>query len=334
MLNLRSKLYLFFIALLCAGCVNENFADCESGVALTFKYELNTKYWELGRPVDLFDQSVGYLSVLVFDSEGKFYQEYKGVDVLGQKSFKMQMRLPQGQYTAIVWGSASKENNYSYCQVINPETNFYEKNLVKGVTKLCDFRLVLNHNGIYDGKYIVIDTPADLYHGDIDKISVGADPNKINEYTVDMMKNTHKVKVIIKRVGWDASLSKDKPPYDVFCLAHNARYNYDNSIGNDALPVKYVATPVVKDETHFEYEFNMLRLLKEGDVKLIVNEGNNPKDFITLDMVKAILDNPKYNTQEDLDREDLYQFEVNVYQNMSVEVYINGWKSYDIDIEI
>lgn len=335
MLNLRNKLCLFFLCLLSMSCIKEDFSRCESGLSLKFKYELNTKYWELGRPVDLFHESIGYLSVLLFDSEGKYFDEYKGEDVFGSKAYKLQMRLPEGKYTALVWGGGDADLDYNFCHLINVDKNIYEKKLTKGVTRLQDFRMIINHRNIYDGDYVVLDAPDDLYYGKVDNIVVGTDPNQVSEYTVDMMRNTHKVRVIVKRVGWEESLSKEKPPYNVYCLARNARYNYDNTIGGDALPVKYIATPVVKDETHFEYDFNMLRLLKEGgDVKLVVSEANQSKSFVTVDIVKSILANPKYNSQQDLDREELYEFEVNVHQNMSVEVFINGWKSYDIDIEI
>lgn len=334
MLNPGKKLLLLVFSLISLSCVKEDYSKCESALSLAFKYELNTKYWEGGRPVDLFDQSIGYISVLFFDSDGVFFDEYNDTGFFGDKSYRFQKRLPEGEYTALVWGGEDAQWNYSYCHMLNADKNVYEKRLIKGITRLQDFRLMLNEKGVYDGDYLVIDKPANLFYGRADLISVGKDPAQTHEYSVDFMKNTHKIEVIIKKMDVAEIVAKQVVPYEVYCLARNTRYNFDNSVGKDAQPVKYTALPDVKSQSHFEYEFNMLRMFRDEKIKLVVNEGDIDKSFMSLDMVKAILEHPKYNTQEDLDREDKFVFEINIYPNMYVEVFINGWKSYDIDIEI
>ncbi|MGL4331960.1 MAG: FimB/Mfa2 family fimbrial subunit [Bacteroidales bacterium] len=334
MLNPIKKILLLGLSLISLSCVKEDYSQCDSALSLMFKYELNTKSWESGRPVDLFDQSIGYISVLFFDSDGLFFDEYDDTGFFGDKSYKFQMRLPEGEYTAIVWGGEDAQWNYTYCHMLNADKNVYEKKLIKGVTRLQDFRLMLNEKGVYDGEYLVIDKPANLFYGKADLVSMGKEPWQYHEYTVNLMKNTHKIEVAIKKMDGAGVVAKQVVPYEVYCLARNTRYDFDNSIGLDAPSVKYTALPDVKNESHFEYEFNMLRMLKDEKIKLVVNEGDIDKSFMSLDLIKAILEHPKYNTQEDLDREDQFVFEINIYPNMYIEVFINGWKSYDIDIEI
>lgn len=322
-------LFIFFTA-----CFAEDMSQCGSGISFSFKYELNNKYWELGKPVDLFPTSVKYLTVLVFDSEDKYFDSFYAMNIPEDKNFKISGRLPEGRYTAIVWGSSVDNNDYMLCHMLDPLKDQYIEKLEKGVTTISDFRLMVKRQYGYEQGRILVSELSDIFHGYIPSFHLNAQTEAITHLTVNLVKNTKHLDVVVRREGWDEGSLLNQKPFDVYCIGHNSQYDFKNNLITESHEVKFVPVASKNETAVSRYNMNMLRLIKGHSPVLYIDDVNLNSHFMTINLIEAILKHPKYNTQEDLDREDYFEIEVRIYPNMSVEVFVNGWKSYEIDIEI
>lgn len=330
----KGKIFYLLFLLLFTGCFSEDMSECGQGVTFSFKYELNNKYWEQGRPVDLFNSSVNYLTVLFFDDEGKYFDSFHAEDIMRQKDFRMRIRLPEGRYSAMVWGSREYGNDYMLCHVFDADKDQFIDKLQKGVTTKDDFRLMVTRRYGFENGRILIQELSDIFYGNVPLFELSAKAGEMSHVSVSMMKNLKKLDVIVKRVGESGLAEGRQGLYDTYCIARNSQYDYMNALPDNAREVKYLSTSVKSESGSVHYNFNMLRLMADRNPMLYLDDPVTKTNILKIDIVAAILKHPKYNSQEDLDREDHFEFEIRMYSNLAVEVFVNGWKSYEVDIEI
>lgn len=265
------------------------------------------------------------MTTYAFDENGIFVGSYSDAGEHLTNDYRMVLPLPDGVYTLVVWAGPLGD----YIVGDNSTSDFSAPEA--GVTRIENFML----------KYRVDDEPAvdsdvdDLYHGIIE--GVVSDYTRSNTYTVSLTKNTSDVRVTLVDTtpgnttdGSAAGRADDR--FEVYCTSANGRYNADNTLGDGALTLTYTPYDRTDEGQESRQTMSMLRLMADGSCQsmLVVHDKEQNTDIYRKPLVDAIMENPALATQEDLDREDLFDFRIKLEMNVVAEVWINGWKIVDI----
>lgn len=324
----RSFLYTMTIVLFAMwGCTHEDTEDCVQGVRLHFTHLLNNQN------ANLFGAKVNMVSVYVFDKDGLYLDTYTSKGIQLTNDYVMSLPLKAGTYSFIVLGGDLL--TYRVGEMIDPLSNKFSAELKQGITNIKNFSYLIDDNIPSSGPLIVKDQLSDLFHGIL--MDFIAPPGKIAEATIDLMKDTKRINVHViglshldKYIG-GATKSTYAQYLDIYINAKNGRYTFQNEIDTTAYSLKHIFEPSVEALDTLKTSTTVLRLMTSGDKSYLnVSLKNKPVSLYYQNIVSQILQNPKYKTQEDLDREDEFTFEIHIGPELNVTIKINGWTILDI----
>ena len=317
--------------LLFAGCVKEE-AVCESGVVLSFQYLHNPENR------DLFGSEVEKVTVFVFDEAGYYTDSYsESGPRLAQEGYRMSLPLPRGKYTLLVWGGLL--DTY----IVGEKTGgTVQPELRKGITKLEDFRLTLDTSPSSrapqpDPNLLVAADPDDLYYG---KAAADVNGMRLQEVKVPLIKNTSKLQFKVTElpsVGGPSPADIDDLPYTLSASGANTMLNGNNGIAAEAPMYGYVPSGFDADKNAerdiYGIYMGMPRLITNNAVDIKLWSEQDQEYLIDGNLLTMILSSSDYNSQNDIDREDLFLFEVVVDRRvgLSVTVHINGFEIISIE---
>lgn len=296
------------LTLLLQGCIREDLSDCESELLLRFRYTLNEQY------TNLFGVEVYHITVYVFDSNGKYVDQFSEHGNKLTNDFVMHIPLPEGEYSALAYGG--NFTTYSVGES-GTQTRSLGGALRKGITDINDFRLELSGSSDADNYLIPINIPDDLHAG-LANHAVSAVSNKLIT-DVELIKITKKVKVRI--TGTDVL----QTPLDVFITAANGRYKSDNSIDLNNGTFKYTPVKSVPTPNKLEVNLKHMRLMLGQLPMMVIKNRTTQQVLYHENMIDQILLTGKYASQEDFDREDEFVFEISFVNDILIGVSINGW---------
>lgn len=300
------------------GCIREDLSGCRPGVGVVYEYSLNTEQ------ENLFGEEVGKVTTYAFDEEGIFVGSYSDAGEHLTNDFRMVLPLPDGVYTLVVWAGPLGD----YIVGDNSTSDFSEPEV--GKTRIGDFMLKYRSDELTVGSKV-----DDLYHGIIE--GVVSDYTRSNTYTVSLTKNTSDVSVTLVDTtpgtttdGSAAGRADDR--FEVYCTSANGRYNADNTLGDGALTLTYTPYDRTDEGQESRQTMSMMRLMADGSCQsvLVVHDKEQNTDIYRKPLVDAIMENPGFATQEDLDRADQFDFRIKLEMNVVAEVWINGWKIVEI----
>lgn len=332
----HSLIYLFMLVIVSASymtsCTKESLKYCEPGVELTYFYELNKYY------TNRFGEEVDKLSIYVFDRDQLFYQVFV-VDnpaELGNDNV-IHLPLPAGDWYLVSWGGMLSTYTTGYLDRLSTEIPNFSPGLIPGGTTLEAFRLVVDYDREFptnpDEVGVTFDVD-DLYYGANRKITTFAD--KVVKETIPMMKNTQKIhlKMDLSFMPATKQITRQTEGFNVYATVRNGRYTFDNKIGEYARDLRYMQNAKIQGDTLIA-SFTVLRLMEEDEDGILrVESSYLPEGKIEIPIVESILKHPEYSTQEDLDREDTYEFKVGFTADLDVVVNINGWEFISVDPEL
>ncbi|MGL5703780.1 MAG: FimB/Mfa2 family fimbrial subunit [Tannerellaceae bacterium] len=332
----HSLIYLFMLVIVSASymtsCTKENLKYCEPGVELTYFYELNKYY------TNRFEKEVHKLSIYVFDRDQLFYQAFV-VDnpaELGNDNV-IHLPLPAGDWHLVSWGGMQNTYTIGYLDPLSTGIPNFSPGLIPGVTTLEAFRLVVDYDRELptnpDEVGVTFDVD-DLYYGANKKITTFTD--KVVKETIPMMKNTQEIylKMDVSFIRVNKQISRPAEGFDVYATVRNGRYTFENQIGEYARDLRYMQKAGIQGDTLIA-SLTVLRLMEEDeDGFLRIESSYLPDRKIEIPIVESILKHPEYNTQEDLDREDMYEFKIGFTADLDVVVNINGWEFIPVDPEL
>lgn len=303
--------------LLLQSCIKEDLSICESELLLRFRYTLNDQY------ANLFDSEVNRISVYVFDSNGKYVDTFSEQGNKLTNDYVMHIPLPEGKYSVIV--SGGDFTTYSAGE-LDSQTNTLNQTLRKGVTDINDFRVDLNNISSTENYLYPASIPDDLYAGLVtDAVSTSGNSDVTD---VELIKDTKKIKV--KITGTDVI----GDPLDIYIIAQNGRYKFDNSIDLSLGTFKYTPINTLVQPNYTEADLKMMRLMLKQSPMLVIKNRTTSNVIYNENMIDQILQTKQYASQADLDREDEFIFEITVVNNVAVSVFINGWKINNIHSDI
>lgn len=233
----------------------------------------------------------------------------------------MTIPLPEGSYQAIVF--CDNLNTFS-AGWVDRETNLFYGELQPEITTVADFRVMLKNKEGTDGYLVPESVPGDLYAG---YITNALSTYNVSDITnINLMKDTKNIKIKISGLN---SLTRSTIIPEVYVTAKNGRYKSDNSIDTLHQALKYIphSTSVTNDTINSELK--TMRLMAGHKPMLVIKHPVTSGYLFNRDITELILSNPKYASQEDIDREDSFVFEVNFNRednDLVISVSINGWE--------
>lgn len=297
-------------------CIKEDISEChDNALRLRIRYTLNNQY------TDLFGAEVRSVMAYVFDKEGKYVESYYETGDKLTHNYIMTIPMPKGQYRVVVVCDNLKTFSAGW---IDNKTNSFSKDFQAGVTKIEDFRIMLNNKEGNEGYLVPESLPGDLYVGYVDNAVSSND--SLYSTNVDLMKDTKNITVKIS--GLDA-LTRSITAPDIYITAINARYKSDNSIDSPYRMFKYTPHNVSISGNSVESNLKTMRLVVGNAPMLVIKHPAISGYLLNKDITELILSNPKYVSQEDIDREDTFLFEINASQtgnNIEISISINGWE--------
>lgn len=121
--------------------------------------------------------------------------------------------------------------------------------------------------------------------------------------------------------------------FQIYITSVNGRYKFDNTIDMAHRMFKYVPIHISTGDNQLEANFKMMRLVLDHTSILTIEEPAISRVIYNQDMIENIRLNPKYSSQENIDREDTFVFEINITKNdhdIVISLLVNGWKIKDV----
>jgi hypothetical protein len=305
-------------------CIKEDLQSCETELLLRFRYTLNNEY------ANLFYPEVNRITVYIFDSNGKYVDNFSEEGSVLTNEYVMHIPLPKGKYCIVAYGGSLETYTVSE---LDSETNTLHPTLTKGVTDVKDLRAELNHIIGDDGYLHPEDVPHDFYAGLATEGYSSMNNQNITE--IDLIKNTKDIKVKIN------DPDNTNLPYEVYISDTNGRYHFDNETDDDHGIFKYKPINTLHEPNYMEVDLRKMRLMLDNEPMLVIKEkagsravsSRNTDIVYNENMIDQILETEQYSTQEDLDREDEYLFEITLPSKetgVGIIVSVNGWIINDI----
>lgn len=351
MIRTLKQILLFLSGLLLQmGCTHEDVNDCISGLRLNFEFLVHTGQG------NRFAEDVQVVKVYLFDSDDLLYKIQSENGAILNNDYEMNIDVPPGKYTVIVWGGSHTDFNNSFHEghMNDPVTHDYTYGVTVGKTSLDDFRIFLNYNIADDypeDAVPAIDKFDDLFYGAagekqpnsskfiFEQIEIKS--GKIEQRKIQLIRNTNIIKVQITGLKY-FNVQNDfikSGRINVWASARNARFRYDNSIGEYARMVRY--TPFC-ELISFDTLFVDIKTLKIDLVRHIADPvyllfedtstgtvyPDKPLDILNL-LLQAR--NPEtgeyiYRTQEDLDRFYEHPVRIDVSADLHLRIFIHDWE--------
>lgn len=300
--------------LLLQSCLKEDMPNCESDLLLRFRYTLNGQY------ENLFGAEVNRITVYIFDSNGKYVDSFSEQGDKLTNDYLMRIPLPEGKYSAVVWGGDMA--TYSVGE-LDSQTSAINQILRKGVTDIHDFRTELKNRSGEGGYLFATDTPNDLYAGLATDVTSAISNKNITD--IELTKDTKKIKVKI------TGTSTIPQPLEVYITAVNGRYGFDNTIDTDHGTFKYTPVNFSVQPDQLVVDLKMMRLMSGQSPMLVVRNSVTSEILYNANMIDYILSTPQYASQEDIDREDEFVFEITFIGNVVIAVSVNGWQINEVN---
>ncbi|MGL4491722.1 MAG: FimB/Mfa2 family fimbrial subunit, partial [Tannerellaceae bacterium] len=270
------------------------------------------------------------------DKDGLYLDTYTSKGIQLTNDYVMSLPLKPGTYSFVVLGGDLL--TYRVGEMANSQNNSFAPELKKGITSILNFSFLLDDKVPSSGP-LVVDFPlSDLFHGILSDFV--APPGKVSEATIDLMKDTKRINVHIIGLSnldkYIESLTRASYAqyFDIYINAQNGRYTLNNEIDKNAYPLKHLFKERIEVNDTLKTSTTVLRLMAEGDKSYLnVSLQGKPEALYNKHMVSQILQNPKYKTQQDLDKEDEFTFEIYLGSDLNISIKINGWNILDITPE-
>ncbi|MGL5228708.1 MAG: FimB/Mfa2 family fimbrial subunit [Bacteroidales bacterium] len=279
------------------------------------------------------------------------------------EGYIMELNVAPGRYKVVAWGGSAKdkESTFFHGHMKDPVTHDFIDSIIIGETTMSDFRMFLKYK-------VAPELPEDIIPivSEIDDLWYGAcgtrNPTtskyimkdvivrngEITDELIDLIKNTNILKVTIS--GYENKLVSDvytriNSPLKVWTTAVNGRYKIDNSIGEAGRSIRYTPHFENIDFNKMIVDIKILRIDMERHTAqpmyLTIEDPVTGKKFPEepIDIVNTLMQardykgNYIYNNQADFDQEYEHPIEVKIDLDLTVRIFVRGWKIVHISPE-
>lgn len=322
------------------GMMEDDQSDCPQALRVNFKYDMNMKF------ADAFPNEVKTVTLYAFDENGRLALEKQDrvEDIKKRGGYMNVDELKPGDYTLKVW--AEGEERYTGSYVFGkPETATRADDISVLTSRINRTSRTLDHdiNG--------------LYHGLVKKADLNLEGFGVKTATVDLMKNTNVIRVVLQNTSGKQIKADD---FDFYIDDDNSYLGFDNAAltraamaDNEELPedsIRYVPwskydgivgqnrtitrADATTQASAVVAEMTVNRLFTGKNPQLCVLKHETGEKIFQIPLIDyVLLVKGKYNramsNQEYLDRQDEYSFIFFLDANnnwLSSHIFINSWR--------
>ncbi len=291
---------------------------------------------------DIIKEVMGGFELFVFDEVTRLLVAIETVAHDQVRSGDIVLKLPAGRYTLVAWGGSGNEmenGGYHIAEPINEYTQEYGKVAI-GKTTLESFRLRLTTNPSSSDENFV--TPAnsafdELFYALAERVRI--EPDVAPKVSFDFIRNSNLLRVKMAGINWLATTRSTSSPVNVYVTGRNGSFTYDNNISPYAEILRYDALQGTVDGNYLVMDIRLLRLdmvlHKKDPVWLWVEDARNDNIIARIDVMNTILKetdsygHPLYRTQSDIDREEMFEIEIEFREpdpvTGNITIIINDW---------
>lgn len=301
------------------GCIRDEYpSSCNPGLRVELEYAATRK------PIG---SEMLKVQAYVFDEYKLFCGEYtrEGAVLATDPTITIPV-VGNKKYTVLVWGGPM--TTFSIGEAIN---GVIEDDLRVGETTLEEFRLCLNTAGEDPlTGMTLLKQPDMLYYG---LTTAEAKTDQLVTVKSYLKKNTSTVRTTVREIvtgsvrsGYTLANEK-KFPYRVYITSDNSVNNYLNRIPAGSPVYKYVPYDLSREIRRYTASIDVMRLIVGSKTRLVVEDVEKDRLIADEDLIDLILRHEKYNNQDDIDAENLFEIDFSIERNPNVEVVItiNGW---------
>ncbi len=310
--------------------IYEELEPCPHGVSLRFVYDYNMEY------ANSFARSVDCLTLYIYDADG----EYVGTRIvqgaaLAEESYRMQLELEEGTYRFLAYGGIACEDR-----------SFRPEEEPAAGSRIEDLRVAMDLDRI--AAPVAADRRLhDLFWGEL-TLATG---DLYREGTVEMMKNTNNIRVVLQQESGEPIDAED---FTFRITDNNSLFDYRNDLLREGVaPVTYapwitgqahtgvsiLGDTVAEESVGVAYaEMSTSRLMTGNDSRLQItrrSDGATVVDFPLLTYLALLRSEryalPPYNMTDDqeyLDRESdyvLFFFLRPDHSWLDTKIVVNNW---------
>ncbi len=265
----------------CASCdaVYDDLDPCPQGVSLRFVYEYNMEY------ANAFPSKVDCLTLYVYDSAGLFVaSRTETTDVLADEAYRMQLDLAEGDYHFVAYGGMAC-SNASFAPVSEPR---------EGST-LSELQTAMKRSGDTSDSEL-----HGFYFGELD-LHVSAGTNAYDEGTVEMMKDTNNLRIMLQHLSGEPVSASD---FAFAVTDDNTLFANDNSLIPNGT-MTYLpwaqgeastgtraddADDEAEEEVVVAYaELSFPRLVTTNAPRLVVSRTSDGEEIINIPLINYLL---------------------------------------------
>ena len=288
---------------LLVGCIKEDLSNCFRGVVLTvtcsnFENE------------DILSESIENLSVYIFDSSGKYVKTVtESIKEIESTNYNMYIPMETaGLYKIITLGDVDIADYTVYSDEGVKRT----RSLIPSVSHIDDFRIQLK----YSEDNIINRELGDFFIAESQEIEF--QDNRNLTYNADLVRNNKLIRFSID------GLSSVEP----VIRCKNSLYDKENNTPDISEEIIY--KPYSSDDEKGIYLTSTLRIVETIRMPLTIEQVNGYLKGNSYDLVELIQRNPKYNTQELLDREDTFDIAFKYDGSTVVSITVNDWEVINV----
>ncbi len=301
----------------CDSVIYDYQGDCSVNYHIKFKYDYNMKF------ADAFGHEVKSVTLYLLDQDGNVVlKQTESGEALAAEDYVMVVNTNPGKYDLLVWCGTTDYGSFSV-----PETSI-------GSELGCTLKRKHDDNGA-----AYVDEPIDhLFYGYLPD-QVFGEIEGTYVYTVDLVKNTNNVKVVLQNLSGE-TIESDY--YDIKITDNNGKMSWQNELLDDEeityhawLKESVEVGTQAKAESNAAYtallaELTFPRVHMDHSPMLTVTNNVTKKEVLSIPLADYILlvkgyANREMSDQEYLDRQD------EVYMTFFLDKH-DKWASASIQI--
>ncbi len=206
----------------CDSMIYDDEGDCSVNYQVRFNDDMNLKF------SDAFNEEVNSVTLYAFDEDGTLvWSNAESGDALHPSGTQYAMSinaLKPGNYHLIAWAGLKDNNAFSV------------PDMTPGVSKMTDLTCTMKRTRDTENIYISDLNLDPVFYGATDITIPETNEPGTHTFTVDLIKDTNGVNVVLQQVDGEALNPDD---YDFVIETDNAHLNYDNSLMTGEEPFLY-----------------------------------------------------------------------------------------------
>jgi hypothetical protein len=297
---MNKDIILLFLAttLLLTGCFKEDFSQCKREIILFFNIDIDASNQTNS---SLSSEDIDQITVYLYNSNDHLvFEKTHTIEQLKANDYIVKVVIEElGNYRIVALGDTFDED-YIVTSTSEAETKTH---------LFSEFRVKLKHE-----QNIINRELGNFYISKIKDIEVDSNNSKVID--IEFVNNAKTINITTQGLT---------QPSTTVVRCRNSEYDLNNNTIEDADIVDYHPHKI---KTANKLTLSTLRIVDGVEMPILINNTRTRTEMEVCDLVELIKLNPKYQTQQSIDREKEFDVTLifNSETNALVKVIINNWE--------